>query len=150
MKHHSGLGPCKIQVEVLDESVSWPFTIPPGRSNHDGTPPRVDELSVNAKVWHLIGWRDGSSNSIGIARNNQAISINVEHIEALSVCFMRKAKGPGFVSFEVKMSENRGTAVLFATDHFNEDALCWLQSNTDKLAALFGMPIAIDDCGLDY
>lgn len=48
------------------------------------------------------------------------------------------------------MSENRGTVVLFAADHFNEDALLWLQSNTDKLAALFGMPIAIDDCGLDY
>ena len=27
--HLSGFGPFMIQVEVLDESVSWPFTIPP-------------------------------------------------------------------------------------------------------------------------
>ncbi|WP_152988412.1 hypothetical protein [Janthinobacterium sp. Ant5-2-1] len=138
-----------IQVEILDESFSWPFTIPPGRSNHDGAPPRVAELSANAKSWYLTGWRDGSSNSIGIARNNQAISIDVEHIEALSVCFMRRAKGPGFVSFEVKLRENRSSVVLFAADRFNEDALLWLQSNTAKLAALFGIPITIDDGGLD-
>jgi hypothetical protein len=148
--HQSGLGPFMIQVEVLDESVSWPFTIPPGRSNHDGAPPRVAELCVNAKYWHLIGWKDCSSNSIGIARKNQVISIDVENIEALSVCFMRRAKGPGFVSFEVRMLENRRSVVLFAADHFNEDALLWLQSNANRLAALFGMPITINDCGSDY
>ncbi|WP_157751135.1 hypothetical protein [Janthinobacterium svalbardensis] len=139
-----------IQVEVLDESVSWPFTIPPGRSNNEGVPPRVAEFSVNTKSWHLIGWNDCSSNSIGIARKNQVISIDAENVEALSVCFMRREKGPGFVSFEVKMLENRRPVVFFVADHFNEDALLWLQSNTDRLAALFGMPITINDCGLDY
>lgn len=139
-----------IQMEVLGGSVSWPFAIPPGRSNPDGVPPRVAELSAKTTSWRLSAWRDAASNAIGIAINEQAISIDVGHIKALSVCFMRRAKGPGFVSFEARMLETRGTVVLFAADHFNEDALRWLEGNTDKLAALFGMPIAIEDCGLDY
>jgi hypothetical protein len=139
-----------IQVEVLDESVSWPFTIPPGRSNHDGTPPGLADVSVNAKPWHLIGWKDFGSNSIGIARKHQIVSISLEDIEGLSICFTRRAKGPGYVSFEAKIQKGRDSVVLFEVGHFDENALLWLQGNADKLTALFGMPIAINDFGSDY
>ncbi|MBA5605561.1 hypothetical protein H3H36_09330 [Duganella sp. FT3S] len=149
-QHPFMLAPLMIQLEVLEESVSWPFTIPPGRSNHDGVPSNVTKLSVNAKPWHLIGWKDSSSNSIGIARNHQAISINTENLDGLSICFMRKAKGAGFVSFEATILGNRNKVVFFEVDHFNEDALLWLQSKANKLETLFGVQIAVNDYGFDY
>lgn len=113
-------------------------------------PPGVAELSANAKPWHLIGWKDFGSQSIGIARKHQAISIDVKKTEGLSICFMRRAKGPGFVSFEAKFQENRGSVVFFEVAHFDEDALSWLRNNADKLESLFGMPLAINDFGSDY
>lgn len=138
------------KIEVLDESVSWPFSIPVGRGNYDGVPPSIADFGENAKPWHLVGWKDSNSNTIGIARKNQAIALDSDDVDALSICFMRSAKGPGFVSLEAILKETRRPLVLFEVTRFDQDALVWLRGKARQIEVLFGVSISENDYGADY
>jgi hypothetical protein len=138
------------QIEILDDSVSWPLAIPIGRSNYDGVPSAVATFSADIEPWQLIGWRDPISNTIGVARKHQAITLSINSVDAISISFMQRAKGPGFVSLEAKIQGSHRPVILFEVVHFDEDALRWLRDRMQQLEILFGIPISVNDRGSDY
>ncbi len=72
------------------------------------------ELSEHVKPWHLVGWHDETSNTIGLAKKHQSVVVDRAGITSLSVSFMRPAKGRGWVSLEAKSKEDNETQT-FAT-----------------------------------
>jgi hypothetical protein len=138
-----------MRLEILDESVSWPFSLVP-RSGSHRVPPSVVEFGATVKPWHLIGWNDGLSSTIGFTRKHQAVIVEGRQIVGLSICFMRRAKGPGFVSLEAKLQGESGQLVLLEVRHFDEVALNWLRGKAQQLESLFDAPITYDDFGADY
>lgn len=137
-------------LEILEESVSFPFELAPGTASYSGVPDSVLELSAHVKPWHLVGWHDETSNTIGLAKKHQSVVVDRAGITSLSVSFMRPAKGRGWVSLEAKSKEGIATVVLLQTLIYSNEALEWLQAKQKMLESLFGYPLAFDDYGSDY
>ncbi|WP_028102027.1 hypothetical protein [Pseudoduganella violaceinigra] len=136
-------------IEILDGSDALPFQIPAGRGNHAGVPASVSKLVAEAKPSQLVAWKDSISNTIGFARNTRTIVIDAGSVDGLAICFMRKAKGTGFVSLEAKLQDIPTPLLLFEIGQFDAPGLQWLSERAGQFEKMFGVPVKIEDYGYD-
>ena len=139
-----------INIEVLNESVSFPLEIPLTPSHHAGVPLAVIDRASDLKRWALVAWNDDESATIGLARNLSLLVLSRADIDSLSITFVRAAKGVGWVSLSAKLKSRLVPVTLLESEIFRDDALAWLLDQKSRMEALFCLEISVLDGGSDY
>jgi hypothetical protein len=138
------------RIEILDESVGFPLTLPPIPGHHSGVPTAVIDRIKDIKRWSLVAWNDDVSETVGLARNLSLLVLNRSEVDGLSISFVRPARSAGWISFAAKLKCQRMPVVLLESAIFREDALAWLLDRKSQLEALFCIEISVCDGGTDY
>lgn len=137
-------------IEILDESVGFPLKLSLAPSHHADVSAAVIDRCRHVKRWSLVAWNDDVSETVGLARNRSLLVLVRSEIDALSISFVRPAKGAGWVSFQAKLKSQRMPVILLESEIFREDALAWLLDRKSRIEALFCTEISVYDGGADY
>lgn len=139
-----------LRIETLHETGGLPLEIGLSAAKDSPLPLGVTERARSSRLWHLIAWSDDESRTLGFWHKGRSIALALNETDGLSVEFMRRAKGPGWVALEARVRGKQAQVSLLQATSFNPDALAWLLLHQPKLSQVFGFDIAMHDRGSDY
>ena len=116
---------------------------------HSDLPKQVSEIIQQVRHWYVVLWRDESMGLAGIKYRNSIQIIDLKHLKSATISFMKRAKGDGFVAFELTMEHHLGYQTVFESPFFNPIALEWLITHQHEFEELLGCEIMVCDRGFD-
>ena len=137
-------------VETLATGTSIPLHIPAAMGGHSGVPFSVLQAAEHIQPTDLVCWRDGVSDTIGIARFNKAIVLAKKSVAGLTIDSMRPARGRGWVALEAKVQEQRAPITLLQSLFYSADAVDWLLARKERMESIFQLNVQVRDHGTDY
>jgi hypothetical protein len=138
------------RIEILRENVGLPLELGPSASGGALLPAFVADRVKQGRLWHLIAWSDGESGTVGLWQKGQSIVLRQSELDGLSIEFMRRAKGLGWVALEASVRGQSPPVSLLQAMSFNPDALDWLLQHQAKISQVFGHHTVLNDLGSDY
>lgn len=79
----------------------------------------------------------------------KAVEIPIHEILEAKLLYFRRAKGPGWISLEIKNTNANQLVRLLEIGEFSEAGLAWFQTQTSKLESWMKTSIDVIDCGFD-
>lgn len=138
------------RIETLYEKAGLPLALGPSASSDAPLSSFVAERIQLARLWHLIAWSDGDSGTVGLWHKGRSIVFQRIELDGLSIEFMRRAKGLGWVALEARVRGQWPPVPLLQTKSFNPAALAWLMQHQRQISQVFGHDIPVHDRGPDY
>lgn len=135
-------------IKTISDSVCFPLALGnPQPVLLSGLSQQLHEFIQQARLWHVILWKDESAHLVGLQYRAQTQIIDLNLLKDASISFTRIAKGAGHVAFELFYAEQPSLAWL--ESHYDEAALSWLIQHKAEFESALECKIAIHDCGFD-
>ncbi|UXI04191.1 heparinase II/III-family protein [Photobacterium sp. TY1-4] len=136
-----------MKIFTIDESTKNPLELTQVKGHLWKAPQEVEALAKNGKLWHLIGWHD--SKQFGFYHKRKAVTINLREVEIVSINYMTRAKGKGWVALEVKYHDNVGVYPILESKTYKKEALEWCMEKIEVLQEAIGLEIEVNNYGHD-
>ena len=137
-----------MKIEIIESSISCPMIVKENFVSAEEIPEKVKETISENKLWTLIAWKDLDSGIIGMSYKGLINTYKIEQIKSISLSYMRKAKGLGFVELTAFLTDNIQTRLL-ETEQYSEDAVRWFRKVKKDFEDTWSLKIQINDYGSD-
>ncbi|WP_299976194.1 hypothetical protein [uncultured Pseudoteredinibacter sp.] len=136
-----------MKIITIDEKTKSPLELMQAQGYLWKAPEEIEAAAKGVKLWHLIGWHDSSR--FGFYKKKKAVTIELCKVEKLSINYMTRAKGMGWVALEVEYKGKGGVLPILESKIYKNEALDWFKEKIDLLQEATGLEIEVNNYGPD-
>lgn len=139
-----------MKIEIIETSVSLPLELMQAEGYSHEAPQEVIAEAEKGKLWYLLVWRDDAHDSFGFYHIGKAVTITSSIVKDVSVNYMSRAKGTGWVALEASYKNQAGLYPILESKTFRQDAIDWFKAKISNIERVLGLQIKVNDYGPDY